>query len=783
MGNERDYDGEYEKDRHKQPENEVSWDSLAKEDKVYEFTKLTPTPPDHYQKKQVTKNSLDIMEGYGKSAYVPQFYSPEKPTESPKQDNQQGKQGERQKPQQPKKPGWLQRMFGGRSNQQPNQKQPENNELENVTERTPRARNQRNSKDTLAVANFKQRLRKQGKANLNQNQQNVAVISETYTNPKKTAESKPLLDDLRVQTRKAGEIKAERKRLERELVLFGGTELTAGEAGMGGAIRHDPQRKAELQAQLEQVKQVEAAFLAEYPLASLLNTKQVDDSVSNKQLQQHLSGRLGKITESIEQTKQGLDNGDIPIEELDGLIPSVLANTPKNERAEVEKYIEGKLRRDARIKTATTVGSLGLTVGALAAAPVTAGTSLSGVPLALSGLGAVLGFTGSAYNFERAGDLNRVAKTADAGGDRLLNDPKQAKQDYIFAQVDLALGLIDGGLAITEGTQVYKGLKAADKLATRSGARVVNRLPEDKLIAIQRAVDLEQAGDPAASKTLAVLKQELGEDYDDAYDLFKNSNLRVLDDAEAKLVTGGFTKSEYDGRTYDSLSPKEKEAFKKIYHFRENSEAREAVGKPEVIVRNPGQVKEGHPPLHLEYDDNGNQIIKTGTDKSSERLSNPSRMKTNLETKLGRKVKEDHQIHHVIPDNRVRGNPLAREAYDRDLYDLDRASNLKELPKRGKPGEIVHRGSHRKWDRHVDEVLETKQQELLEAYGVDSVKKLPNTPEANEAIKRVMKSAEQDLQEDLVDTELGLKEGWLRREPDGLKLSENDRDFNVVETA
>ena len=44
---------------------------------------------------------------------------------------------------------------------------------------------------------------------------------------------------------------------------------------MGGAIRHDPQQKAELQAQLEQVKQVEAAFLAEYPLASLLNCQTV----------------------------------------------------------------------------------------------------------------------------------------------------------------------------------------------------------------------------------------------------------------------------------------------------------------------------------------------------------------------------------------------------------------------------------------------------------------------------------------------------------------------------
>ena len=221
------------------------------------------------------------------------------------------------------------------------------------------------------------------------------------------------------------------------------------------------------------------------------------------------------------------------------------------------------------------------------------------------------------------------------------------------------------------------------------------------------------------------------------------------------MVYGGFTKSEYDGKTYDSLSPKKKKAFKKIYH-KYNTEARKEVGKPEIIARNPGQVKENHPPLHFEYDDNGNQIIKTGTDKSSERLSNASRMKTNLQNKLGREIKPNHQIHHVIPDNRVRGNPLAREAYDRNLYDLDRASNLKELPKRGKPEEIVHRGSHSKWDTHVNEVLNDKEQKLLSEYGVDTIKQLPNTPEANEAIKRAMASAERDLHKDLVNVELGL---------------------------
>ena len=667
------------------------------------------------------------------------------------------------------KKGFFQRLFGGGKDkpQQPEQSVRNTRERErsvssqlhqpnqNVNKRGNRSRK---PKDSPAVANFKQRLRKQGKANLDRNQQNVAVISETYTNPEKTAESKPLLDDLRVQTRKAGEIKAERKRLERELVLQGGTELTAGEAGMGGAIRHNSQRKAEIEAKLEQVKQLEDTFLAEYPLASLLNTKQVDDSVSDKQLQQHLSGRLGKITESIEQTKQGLDNGDIPIEELDGLIPSVLAETPEHERAEVEKYIEGKLRRDAQIKTATTVGSLGLTVGALAAAPVTAGTSLSGVPLALSGLGTILGLGGSAYNFERANDLNRVAKTQDAGGNQLLTDPGAAKQDYVFAWVDLALGLIDGGLAVREGGQVLKGVNAAKKLATASTSDLVS---VDKLIDIQKAVDLERAGNPAAPEAIAALRKELGTDFDPIYQKLQSDNYRIINEAEIDLISGGGQiDSPFAGKDFNSLSPQEKAVLEQGYIVKRKED-----GTPYALSRR--KVKDGYPAIHLEKE-NGQLIIKNGPAKNgSNRISNANDMKTNYKAVHG-DIPDGHQLHHIIPDNVVQKHPLAKEARKRG-YDLDRATNLEALPSYGKPGELVHRGPHKEWDRHVERVLNDKRRELLQDPRYNTVEDIPD-----KALEQAFKSAERKLRKDLLNTQLGLQEGWLKQEPTGLKLSENE---------
>ena len=534
MGNERDYDGEYQRDRESESEFDDGWDSLASEGKVYEFTKLTPIPSNYYQKQQVTNYSLSLMEQY-QGTEKPQFdYSTEQ-TNSPTQNNKQGnKPGNRQKPQQSKKQGFFSRMFGGnRDNQQQNQKQSGRNDRGNVNNRTPRSPNQGKSKDTSAVADFQQRLRKQGKANLDQNQQNVALIREAYTNPEKLAQSKPKLDDLRLQTRKAGEIKAERKRLERELVLQGGTELTAGEAGMGGGIRHNPQRKAEIESQLEQVRELEDAFLAEYPLASLLNTQQVDDSVSDRQLQETLAGRLGQVNQSIEETKARLDNGDLPIEELDGLKPQVLANTPEHERAEVEKYLRGQKRKDTAIKTATTVGSLGLGIGALVAAPYSGGSTL---PYALGTLGSILGFGGAAYNFERAADLNQAAKTSDAGGNQLLNDPEQAKQDYAFAWVDLGLGLIDGGLAIREGGKVLKGAKAAKKILSNGGADAIAKLTPEQTRKFQTLAT--STDDVQKQQLRQSLRQELGDDFDAANKVFDDSNLETISDAEAAKITG-----------------------------------------------------------------------------------------------------------------------------------------------------------------------------------------------------------------------------------------------------
>ena len=534
---------------------------------------------------------------------------------------------------------------------------------------------------------------------------------------------------------------------------------------MGGGIRHNPQRKAEIESQLEQVRQLEDAFLAEYPLASLLNTQQVDDSVSDRQLQETLAGRLGQVNQSIEETKARLDNGDLPIEELDGLKPQVLANTPEHERAEVEKYIRGQKRKDTAIKTATTVGSLGLGIGALVAAPYSGGSTL---PYALGTLGSILGFGGAAYNFERAADLNQAAKTSDAGGNQLLNDPEQAKQDYAFAWVDLGLGLIDGGLAIREGGKVLKGAKAAKKLAATSELVSV-----EQAIAIQKAVDLEKAGDPRAAEAIANLKQELGADFDPLYNQLQNDNYRILNEAEQKLNTGGgqVSQSPFAGKDFNSLTPQERAILEQNYTVNRRKD-----GTPFSLSRR--KVKDGYPAIHLEKE-NGQLIIKNGAARNgSNRISDAKAMKDNYKAVHG-SIPKDHQLHHIIPDNVVRSHPLAQEARVRG-YDLDQASNLEALPSYGKPGELVHRGPHKEWDNHVKRVLSTKEDKLLDKYDKDSIEQLPD--KASDDIRQFLTEAESELRKDLLNKELGLRRGWLKQESTGLKLSENE-DSDDTETA
>ena len=66
---------------------------------------------------------------------------------------------------------------------------------------------------------------------------------------------------------------------------------------------------------------------------------------------------------------------------------------------------------------------------------------------------------------------------------------------------------------------------------------------------------------------------------------------------------------------------------------------------------------------------------------------------------------------------------------------------------------------------------------MLKKYGKDSVDRL-----SDKALEEGLKRTERKLRKDLVNTQLGLEEGWLKQESTGRKLSESENP-NDAETA
>jgi A nuclease family of the HNH/ENDO VII superfamily with conserved AHH len=143
-------------------------------------------------------------------------------------------------------------------------------------------------------------------------------------------------------------------------------------------------------------------------------------------------------------------------------------------------------------------------------------------------------------------------------------------------------------------------------------------------------------------------------------------------------------------------------------------------GKPELVR---GSTEGPYPPLTIE---NGNIVLQTGT---TNRLSVFSRYKNNYlnwieqtQGKAARVLAEQrlaagNQLHHLVPDAVVRDNRLTQELMRRSRnYTLDRGTNILDMPIAHNPatGEIVHLGSHDKFNNYVRRLLDQKVEALTQ---------------------------------------------------------------------
>jgi hypothetical protein len=128
----------------------------------------------------------------------------------------------------------------------------------------------------------------------------------------------------------------------------------------------------------------------------------------------------------------------------------------------------------------------------------------------------------------------------------------------------------------------------------------------------------------------------------------------------------------------------------------------------------------GHPKLTVDKDG----IISE--DSKRQRISNQRKAVKNAGG-----PKENHQVHHLIPDAVVGKHPLTEAAMKRGNppYDLNEKSNLMYLPSNSKGQRQkeshnlpIHNGSHEPWNKHAENILNSKLAKLIRVYGsIDNV--------------------------------------------------------------
>ncbi len=198
-------------------------------------------------------------------------------------------------------------------------------------------------------------------------------------------------------------------------------------------------------------------------------------------------------------------------------------------------------------------------------------------------------------------------------------------------------------------------------------------------------------------------------------------------------------------------------------------------GKPELYRSS----KDGpFPPLTVE---NGIVMLQTG---KSNRLSVFSRYRKNyldwIEQGQGeaariaaeKRIKDGNQLHHLVPDAVVRDNEITRELMSRSkTYTLDRGPNILDMPQVHSPktGEIVHLGSHPKFNKYVETLLNQKATQLTRGRTIplDQV----NVKDLDNALRQV----EDKLREQIINRTLP-KDILKDLEGGGFSISEGIKD-------
>ncbi len=493
--------------------------------------------------------------------------------------------------------------------------------------------------------------------------------------------------------------------------------------------------------------------------AVLTGGKQAND---NELLQKQISSSYGSTRGSADQLIEQIRKDPSSVLQLDRIVGDTLGQMGVSEKKRqtgdtnskaILDWLEHQRRVDGAIKTGGMVGT-GLLGLAGIASPFLGFPEAA--PWLLRGAGALGAATG-VYELPQLIQQNLAAESQQLGGKQLT--PKELQEtrfNLLMGYTNITLGVLDAGageVALKGLAKTPGAIKAFAKLSRVQSRRLIDQLAPlggkiDEKIFQAKLASVRKLDD---ATTIPVMNG----DGTLAQSGPLNSTRNRMETTAAARASSTAAKSP---QIAANLS--DEAAEKLLAKYPQWNNVKDFVGK-HLDSNNlpPGykyRVKNGKPELYRDSTEgpfppltvkDGVVMLQTG---QSTRLSVFSRYKKNYlewveqtqgkaaRTAAEQRIADGNQLHHLVPDAVVRENRLTKELMKRSkIYTLDRGTNILDMPVVHDPktGKIVHLGSHPKFNKHVDGLLNLEIRDLTGrgAIPLDKVK----VEDINKALRHV----------------------------------------------
>jgi hypothetical protein len=478
------------------------------------------------------------------------------------------------------------------------------------------------------------------------------------------------------------------------------------------------------------------AVVDTYVVSKMANTEW-NNSVIYREMGQGFNGMRSDMTKLSQTVAQDPSKALL----FDALkLDTLKTFTNPVERQQAQDWVKQQEDKDGTLKAVLGVGALGLTAGGMLAGPL--GWSATAARGLLFG-GSVLGTALAAHEFPQLIVMDLAAKAGAAGGDKLTHQtPEEARMNLALGYANLAIAGLDLGLMpglIGKVVQIPGAVRSAASLTRKQSQVWVNSIARHSGTLTDAALEklLQGVRTAEESTTLIVVNGDMTLT---AANPLKNlrQKLETTVDTRASGRVARSVEGYENAATVKSLVGKKfnlsqlPEGYKYAKIPLEDGSVREVIYLP----------KSNNKMVPLEIDKDG--LVQVGA-KGEYRVVRDKYYNKNFETipgEKGTKVfkgKGNSWIHHMVPDNVMRSDPLYQRAFELGIFNPDRTSNLIELAAdkdvlqagrkllakehpEVKVSDFTHYSQHPKYDRLVQTQIEDALKQLKQQHGFTQMK-------------------------------------------------------------